>query len=39
LALRVKASGTDSVKYRFDADFLDNFGQIYLHLSDLEMAP
>jgi hypothetical protein len=39
LALRVKASGTDSVKYRFDADFLNNFGQIYLHLSDLEMVP
>jgi hypothetical protein len=39
LALRAKASGTDSVKYRFDADFLNNFGQIYLHLSDLEMVP
>jgi NAD(P)-dependent dehydrogenase (short-subunit alcohol dehydrogenase family) len=39
LALRAKESGTDSVKYRFDVDFLDNFGQIYLHLSDLEMAP
>jgi hypothetical protein len=37
LALRQKDRAVEAGKFHFDADFLDNLGQIYLHLSDLEM--